>query len=362
MERPAKLTLLSDAVRSGKTTAIWHWLKDRPNAFAILMPDLAQKRKLYISSLHAIIPLEVYAPDYPQANLQHIGRFSFLAASFELAQNELKKAFEKEYNEIVVDEIGKLEYKQQQGFEPMLHYGLKQWQLKPTQEIYLVIRDYLLEEACEAYGFINPIVVSAKSLFTQTIVKQEKPISSIAALILCGGESSRMGRPKALIDYHGLPQYLWLNKMVSPLISEVFISCKIGQSNWFDPSLKQVHDDQEFLDAGPLGALLSYLKLATNNAVLVLGCDYALLTKEHIQQLTEACLNLQCSVALSGSISKPLEPLLCCLHPKDYAAIITSYNNGERSLQRILTSLQVLKIVVEDEAKLKSFDEPIYKS
>ncbi|MBU3661771.1 MAG: hypothetical protein FGM41_01040 [Bacteroidetes bacterium] len=359
MERLAKLTILSDAVRSGKTTSIWHWLQHRPKAFAILMPDLAQKRKLYISSLHTIIPLEVYAPDYAEENLQHIGRFSFLTASFELAQTELKKAFAKEYDEIIIDEIGKLEYKQQQGFEPMLNHCLKQWQLESKQEIYLVIRDYLLKEACEVYGITNQRTASAKSLLSQTTKKLEKPITNLTALILCGGESSRMGRPKALIDYHGLPQYLWINKMLTPLVSEVVISCKIGQSNWFDPSLKQMHDAEEFLDAGPLGAILSFLKLGTENAILVLGCDYALLQQEHIKQLTEACLNLQCSVALSGCISKPLEPLLSCLHPKDFTAIATSYQNGERSLQRILTSLQVLKIVVEDEASLKSFDEAI---
>lgn len=356
---PAKLNILSDAVRSGKTTSIWHWLQHRPKAFAILMPDLAQKRKLYISSLHAIIPLEVYAADYAPETLQHIGRFSFLSASFALAQHELKNAIHKGYEAIVIDEIGKLEYKQKEGFEPMLSNCLKQWQREPTQEIYLVIRDYLLEEACAYYGLTHANIRSAKALLTTSNVKQEQAILSLAALILCGGESSRMGRPKALIDYHGLPQYLWLNKMLTPLVSEVMISCKIKQSHWFDPSLKQVHDAEEFLDAGPLGALLSYLKTDTSKAVLVLGCDYVLLTQEHLQQLTEACLNLQCSVALSGSISKPLEPLLCCLHPKDFAAILTCYKNGERSLQRILTSLQVLKIVVENEAQLKSFDEPI---
>ena len=45
-------------------------------------------------------------------------------------------------------------------------------------------------------------------------------------LVLSGGQSSRMGRDKALIDYHGLPQYAYVYDLLLGFCDKVFISSK----------------------------------------------------------------------------------------------------------------------------------------
>ena len=43
----------------------------------------------------------------------------------------------------------------------------------------------------------------------------EQPIG----LILAGGQSKRMGKAKAWIDYHGISQVEWLTKLLKPFCS-----------------------------------------------------------------------------------------------------------------------------------------------
>ncbi len=348
--------LISDPIRSGKTSRLIHWLKGQPNTFAILMPDLALKRKLYFHTLNLILPLEVYEHDFTNTSLVQIGRFTFLKENFELAQNLLLNAIETTANHLVLDEIGKLEFKNQAGFEPALSKGL---QLLKHEIIgrtcYLVIRDYLLLEAKLHYNLQDSLQMSSEQLQGE---KTELKLRFVA-LLLCGGASRRMKQPKALLHYHEVPQYLWLNHLVQPLVDSTFIACKKEQANWFDPTLTQLHDKPSDEEAGPLAGLIALLETNIHSAALLVGCDYPLLPREYLQQLTEACQLFEVSVALSKGINEAFEPMLCCLHPKDFEAIKKlNKEENQNSLSKILSSIKALKIVVEKPNALKSFDTP----
>ncbi len=352
-----KFTIISDPIRSGKTSRLIHWLNQHPQVFGVLMPDLAGKRKLYLNHLNLVLPLEVFEKDFSESELVQIGRFTFLKEPFLFAQQLLLDAINLSTNDIVIDEIGKLEFKNNSGFEPALSEGLKLLALEnKDRKCYLVVRDYLLDEAIKHYSLQDAEIVGSEQMVE---VIPEHPMETIA-LVLCGGFSRRMKQPKALLNYHELPQYLWLNLLAQPLVKEVFISCKKEQSNWFDTSLKQIHDNPKYEDAGPLTGLLTLLETNITSAILIIGCDYPLLSKEYMQQLTEACQLLNCSVALSKSVDEPLEPMLCCIHPKDFKAIQNLYfDKKENSLSKILRQLNAIKIVVEYPNKIKSFDTPM---
>lgn len=351
-----KFNIISEPVRSGKTSQLAKWLIAHPSVFGILMPDLANKRKIYFNKQGLVLPLQVIETEYTEAELFQIGRFSFLKQNFHLAQSLLLEAVKDESCDILVDEIGKLEYRFSMGFEPGLSIAIKSLKTSHKERTcYLVIRDYLLAEAKEYYNLQKAIVISSKQLQTR-VTKEELGFSG---LVMCGGASRRMKQPKALLSYHALPQYLWLNLLLQPLVNCVFISCKKEQASWFDQSLNQLHDNPKFEDAGPLAGLITLMETNTDKAILLVGCDYPLLQREHILQLTEACQLFESSVALSKGINEPLEPMLSCIHPKDFAAIKKSYHEEKQnSLSKILVALMALKIVVEKPNELKSFDTP----
>ena len=62
------------------------------------------------------------------------------------------------------------------------------------------------------------------------IEKQFLPIPILNALILVGGKSSRMGKDKSRISYHGVEQIQHVKNMTESLGLQTFISCRADQS------------------------------------------------------------------------------------------------------------------------------------
>ena len=47
-------------------------------------------------------------------------------------------------------------------------------------------------------------------------------------LVIAGGKSTRMQQDKAMIQYHGMPQYQYVYNILQPFCSETFISLHAG--------------------------------------------------------------------------------------------------------------------------------------
>ena len=45
-------------------------------------------------------------------------------------------------------------------------------------------------------------------------------------LVLAGGESTRIGMDKAIIDYHGQPKHIHVYKLLEKCCDQVFVSSK----------------------------------------------------------------------------------------------------------------------------------------
>ncbi len=93
---------------------------------------------------------------------------------------------------------------------------------------------------------------------------------SFAAVLLCGGRSTRMGRDKAFIDWHGRP--LWqvqLEKLQQLGPERLLISCRAEQNIVSD--VEMVFDPIDAND-GPLGAITRCLE-RVRMPLLVLAVD-----------------------------------------------------------------------------------------
>ena len=65
----------------------------------------------------------------------------------------------------------------------------------------------------------------------------------INAVITCGGNSLRMGESKALLHYHGMPQYKWVLQLCKQLGIDAAVSCKKAHQEWFDKETILIFDD-----------------------------------------------------------------------------------------------------------------------
>lgn len=141
-------------------------------------------------------------------------------------------------------------------------------------------------------------------------------------LVLCGGLSSRMGKDKALLDYHGLPQYQWASNLLDPFCDQVF--CSVSKK--LDPVIQcnKIVDDLD--NQGPLGGMSSGFSKNTSVNWIVLSCDMPYINAEDVDHLIQDSKVPNC-YALEGFIN----PLFSWWPKKCIQKVVDLYEQGERS-------------------------------
>jgi molybdopterin-guanine dinucleotide biosynthesis protein A len=105
-------------------------------------------------------------------------------------------------------------------------------------------------------------------------------------LVLSGGKSTRMGKDKGLLDYHGTPQRDYTYNLLSQVCDETFLSIRKNQADEIPNDFKTILDEDEF--KGPFNGILSAHKKHPKVAWLVLACDMPLMSVEALQELIAA--------------------------------------------------------------------------
>lgn len=100
-------------------------------------------------------------------------------------------------------------------------------------------------------------------------------------VVLAGGKSSRMGRDKALLERNGRTLIANAVELLRPHVDELLI---IGDPVKYDHvGPITIADDRPGL--GPLGGILTALRYAWNDRIIVLACDMPHVTAAFIEQL-----------------------------------------------------------------------------
>ncbi len=109
---------------------------------------------------------------------------------------------------------------------------------------------------------------------------------TLRGLVLAGGYSRRMGRDKALIDYHGQPQGLRAFELLQEHCMSVSLSCRPGQ---FEGSplegLPEIHDLKA--DQGPMEGLRSAMLQFPEDTWFQLACDLPRVDQDLLQLLRD---------------------------------------------------------------------------
>jgi molybdopterin-guanine dinucleotide biosynthesis protein A len=105
-------------------------------------------------------------------------------------------------------------------------------------------------------------------------------------LVLAGGKSTRMGTDKSGIVYSNKPQVQVAYGLLTQFCSKVFLSTRRDQSGMtvYQP-FEQLHDEPEFEGKGPLGGILSAMKVYPDVSWLVLACDLPFVTESTLKNL-----------------------------------------------------------------------------
>src|SRR5687768_2197395 len=95
---------------------------------------------------------------------------------------------------------------------------------------------------------------------------------NLTGFVLAGGKSSRMGRDKALLDWHGNTLLQHMMDLVSSVAGQVHVAGR-------DPLPDRLPDH------GPLSGIATALETSGTNAILVVAVDLPFLSTEFLKYL-----------------------------------------------------------------------------
>ncbi|WP_262885467.1 NTP transferase domain-containing protein [Lunatibacter salilacus] len=175
-------------------------------------------------------------------------------------------------------------------------------------------------------------------------------------LILIGGRSSRMQKDKSTLQYHNQNQREHLVQLLSPLCSQIFLSCNASQAAELGDKYCIVQDSREGI--GPIGGIHAAFAQFPDAAWLVVACDLPLLSVGTLSHLiSHRQTGKQATAFRSGEKGFP-EPLLAIYEPAAYPEIAFGIQSGQYSPSKILLKMDVAWLEVLDENELKNVNDP----
>lgn len=133
-------------------------------------------------------------------------------------------------------------------------------------------------------------------------------------LVLVGGRSTRMGRPKWALDFRGIPHAHYLHDLLTAHCDRVFLSIRPDQSHVAELTARE-HLVDRFQDLGPAGGILTAMTTYPDAAWLVLACDLPFVDDESITTLLRAREALRFATCFVRADGQP-EPLCALYEPK----------------------------------------------
>jgi molybdenum cofactor guanylyltransferase len=206
--------------------------------------------------------------------------------------------------------------------------------------------------------------------------------AALSALILAGGQSTRMGQDKALVKIQGIPMLLRVCLVAQEVLGEgppgppMHPAGRRDASNGEEAPLavyvvtawperyqsitpKGCHFIQEINPQGPLSGFAHGLAHMQTEWVLLLACDLPKIKANTLRSWAEALKDLPPSVmALVARQEKGWEPLCAFYRRASLNHLQQFLNQGGHSFQAWLSQLSVQELALTDEEMLFNCNTP----
>lgn len=159
-------------------------------------------------------------------------------------------------------------------------------------------------------------------------------MTNLYGLVLAGGKSTRMGRDKGSIHYHGVSQRVFASRLLSEFCEAVFVSCRQEQVPTLEPELQPLVDSFENL--GPTSGILTALHFKPDTAWLVVACDLPFISQESLRALVEARDTSKVATAYHNPDDRLPEPLIAIYEPQSKAGLLSAVESGKNCPRKFL--------------------------
>ena len=168
-------------------------------------------------------------------------------------------------------------------------------------------------------------------------------MDSIAAVILAGGKSSRMGQPKELLPWRS-------GTIISELVKEVLVlqlPCLVISNN--PESIRReatrygdvLVTPDRVPSSGPVSGLVTAFRAREEEALLVLSCDLPFLDRVQIGKLLAYAQSESDWDVVAAKVRERLHPLCALYHRRTQQAWEDALAKGELRLMDTLARLRV---------------------
>jgi molybdopterin-guanine dinucleotide biosynthesis protein A len=170
------------------------------------------------------------------------------------------------------------------------------------------------------------------------------PYEQVAAFILAGGASSRMGRDKGLLEIGGIPLIVRTTRLLEPLVAAVSV---IGQSERYAPLGLRTLADRSFggpacreQSQGPLAGIATALDATGAPWNLILACDLPYLTPYWLNWLLSRAMRSGAQAVVPRT-PKGLEPLTAVYRRECAEPIAAAMFRGVRKVTEALAGVRM---------------------
>jgi molybdenum cofactor guanylyltransferase len=161
----------------------------------------------------------------------------------------------------------------------------------------------------------------------------------VAAFVLAGGGSTRMGRDKALLGLCGEAMVVRTAHLVEPHVASVAVVAPADR--YAELELPVLPD--RWPGAGPLGGIATALSATKSDWNLIIGCDMPYLTSEWLAWFIPCAMNSPAR-ALVPESRRGLEPLAALYHRACAAALTAAVERGVRRVTEGLAEILVERV------------------
>lgn len=175
-------------------------------------------------------------------------------------------------------------------------------------------------------------------------------------LVLAGGESRRMGRPKWAIHYHGEPQAHRVARLLGAVCERVFLSVRPGQDADGIPDLPSLPD--RFPPWGPSAGILTAMEAYPETAWLVAACDLPFLDAPTLAALVAGRDRLRIATAYRSAHDDLPEPLCAVWEPRARQRLLQAAGLGMACPRRVLRESRPRLLDLDDPRALDNANTP----
>ena len=182
---------------------------------------------------------------------------------------------------------------------------------------------------------------------------------TLSAVLLAGGESRRMGRDKATLEFDGQPLWerqLELLRTIGP--EQLFVSART-KPDWLPADVELLLDDPP--SSGPLSGLTKALAAMRTTHLVALAVDMPFVTGEQLQRLYELAEIARGVVPIIGDRVEPLAAVYPAEASPDFAEVLSGADFSLQGLIRKLAAqdkIRFFPIAAREEHFFRSVNEP----